>query len=216
MGQLTAQFFRSLFKIDFFKNKYYGFHKHIFSKYDLFKNVSTQITYRDNILLNVRLNDWIQQQLYFLGDYEKSEIDYLYQTLKKDDVFIDIGANIGLFSLNAAKIVGENGQVYAFEALPQNYEHCLAHIKINSFKNITLENLAISDKEGFIEMLFNEDDNNVGMASAYLKNYSSKEKVKCINIDDYIANLNLSRIDLIKLDIEGGEYNALLGMEEAL
>lgn len=214
--KLLAGFFRSLFKIPFFAKKYFGFHKHVFAPYKLFSGIKTEIIYRKNIRLTIHLDDWIQQQVYFLGDYEKPEIDYISGYLKAGDVFIDIGANIGLFSLNASKIVGNQGKVVAFEAFSSNFKQFKNNISINNFKNIISENKAISNQNSTIEILYNEEDHNIGMASAFLKDFTSKEIVESITLDEYASTHNISKIDLIKIDIEGGEYNAILGMTKIL
>ncbi|MDF2551510.1 MAG: hypothetical protein K0R77_785 [Chryseobacterium sp.] len=216
MGRFIAELFRNLFKIPFFRRRYFGFHKHVFNPYQLFSDVKKQIIYRGNLKLQVNLSDWIQQQLYFLGDYEKPEIDYLSDFLKPGNVFIDIGANIGLFSLNASEIVGEKGKIYAFEAFPPNYNQFKENISLNKFENIIAENKAISSQNSTIEILYNEKDNNIGMASAFLKDFTSKEVVESTTLDQYSVDHHINRIDLIKIDIEGGEYDALLGMTRIL
>ncbi|MEI7488438.1 MAG: FkbM family methyltransferase [Chryseobacterium sp.] len=216
MRSILASFFRFILSFNFFRQKYFAFHKYIFKPYHLFRNIKKTIVYRNSIKLNINLDDWIQQQIYFLGGYERDEIDYLYKTLKEGDTFIDIGGNIGLFSLNASKIIKDKGKIYSFEAFQPNYDQFKNHIRINDFKNITLEHLAISDQKGFIEILYNETYDNVGMASSYLQEYTSKEKVKSISLDDYVEENGISHIDLIKIDIEGAEYSALKGMEKVL
>lgn len=214
--KLIAELFRSLFKIPFFAKKYFGFHKHIFAPYKLFSGIKTEIIYKKNIRLKIHLDDWIQQQVYFLGDYERPEIDYISQYLKSGNVFVDIGANIGLFSLNASKIVGDKGKVISFEAFSSNYRQFKNNIEINNFKNIISENKAISNQNSTVEILYNEGDHNIGMASSFLKNFTSKEIVESITLDDYASNNSIEKIDLIKIDIEGGEYNAILGMTKIL
>ncbi|OCA80282.1 hypothetical protein BBH99_15965 [Chryseobacterium contaminans] len=216
MRSLLASFFKIILSIPFFRQKYFTFHKYIFNPYHLFIGVKKNVIYRDTIQLNLDLGDWIQQQLYFTGDYEKNEIDYLYSVLQDGGFFIDIGGNIGVFSLNASKIVGKEGRVYAFEAFKPNYEKFSQHLSINRFNNVILEHLAVADKNDYIEILYNENYGNVGMASSYLENFTAKEKVKSIILDDYVRNQQIPRIDLIKIDIEGGEFAALLGMQEIL
>lgn len=213
---LFAVLFRNLFKINFFREKYFGFHKHLFAPYQLFSGVKKKISYRENITINIDLEDWIQQQIYFLGDYEKSEIDYLYQHLKPGNTFIDIGANIGLFSLNASKIVGKSGNIHSFEAFSQNYLKLKNNIEDNHFENVNIHHQAISNDNSAIEILYNDVNKNVGMASAFLKNFTSKEIVGSITIDEYVSTQKIDRIDLIKIDIEGGELKALSGMSETL
>ncbi|AZA78388.1 FkbM family methyltransferase [Chryseobacterium sp. G0186] len=216
MRSLLASFFKFILSFPFSAQKYFAFHKYIFKPYRLFRGVKKNIIYRDSIQLDLDLEDWIQQQLYFLGDYEKAEIDYLYSTLKKGDTFIDVGGNIGLFSLNASGIVGNGGKVYAFEAFKPNYEKFSKHITLNNFKNVILEHLAISEKSGYLEILYNDHYGNVGMASSYLKDFTAKERVKSISLDDYAKAQHITKIDMIKIDIEGGEFSALKGMSEIL
>ncbi|SDJ72881.1 FkbM family methyltransferase [Chryseobacterium jejuense] len=216
MRSLLASFFKIILSIPFFRQKYFTFHKYIFNPYHPFDGVKKNIVYRGSIQLNLDLGDWIQQQLYFVGDYEKNEIDYLYSVLQDGDTFIDIGGNIGIFSLNASQIVGKEGKVYAFEAFKPNYEKFSQHLSINHFNNVTLEHQAVSDNNNYIEILYNESYGNVGMASSYLENFTAKEKVKSIILDDYVKNQQLVKIDLIKIDIEGGEFSALQGMQEIL
>lgn len=216
MGSLLASFFKIILSIPFFRQKYFTFHKYIFKPYRPFDGVRKSFIYRNSIRLNLDLGDWIQQQIYFTGDYEKNEIDYLYSVLKDGDTFIDVGGNIGLFSLNASRIVGKDGRVYAFEAFKPNYEKFSQHLSMNNFKNVTLEHLAVADQNNFIEILYNENYENAGMASSYLESFTAKEKVKSIILDDYVKNQRIIKIDLIKMDIEGGEFAALQGMEEIL
>ncbi len=216
MRSLLASFFKFILSIPFFRQKYFTLHKYILNPYHLFDGVKKNIVYRDSIHLNLDLGDWIQKQLYFVGDYEKNEIDYLYSVLQDGDTFIDVGGNIGIFSLNASKIVGKKGKVYAFEAFTPNYEKFSQHLSINHFSNVTLEHLAVADKNDYIEILYNESYGNVGMASSYLGNFTAKENVKSIILDDYVKNKKITKIDLIKIDIEGGEFSALLGMQEIL
>lgn len=216
MRSLLASLFRHILGIQFFKERYFAFQKYIFRPYHLFKGVHKDVIYRNSIRLHLSLADWIQQQLYFLGDYEKNEIDYLYSTLKEGDTFIDIGANIGLFSLNAAQIVKNTGSIYSFEAFTPNYSTFKKHIEMNTFRNITPEHLAIAGEKGHIEILYNEDYDNVGMASSFLRDFTSREKVESISLDEYVKQKQISKLDLIKIDIEGGEYAALTGMKETL
>ncbi|MFC6266934.1 FkbM family methyltransferase [Frigoriflavimonas asaccharolytica] len=216
MKSFLAIFFRSLFKIKFFSKKYFFFHKHFFGRHQIFKGLEKEILYRNNIKIHLDLNDWIQQQIYFLGDYEKNEIDFLYQYLKEGDTFVDIGGNIGLFSLNASKILEKSGEIFSFEAFLPNYNIFGENIKFNNFNNIHLENLAISDEIGKLEIFYDDNENNVGMASAYLKDFNKKLSVDCTTLDEFVKENKILEIKLIKIDIEGGEYKALIGMQNVL
>lgn len=213
---LLAVFFKNLFKIGFFREKYFGFHKHIFTPYQLFREVKKKIIYRDCIYINIDLEDWIQQQIYFLGDYEKPEIDYLYQYLKPGYTFLDIGANIGLFSLNASKIVGNTGSVFSFEAFTPNFLKLKKNIEDNNLKNTVTEHRAISNDNSPVEILYRDENKNIGMASAFLQDFTSREIVEGTTVDQFLSDRKIIRVDLIKIDIEGGEFKALSGMTDTL
>lgn len=212
MKASIAETMRFLFKFPLFRNRYYGFCKY----FGFFRNVKREVKYRNGILLHLNLGDWVQQQVYFLGDYEKEEIDFLYQFLKHGDVFFDIGANFGLFSLNASKVVGNQGKVFAFEPFPANFQKFQQHISANRFQNIVLENLAVSEKNGFTEIKYDENADNLGMASVFVSEFTTTENVRTVSLDHYVKQNGITRINLIKMDIEGGEWNALLGMKEVL
>lgn len=215
MRNLLAIFFRYFFKIDYFKKYYFGFYQKIFSPFNLFKGIEKEIFYR-NFTVKLNINDWVQQQIYFLGEYEKPEIEFISKNLKKGDVFIDIGANIGLFTLNASKMVGETGKVISFEAFYSNFLKLKKHVEINHLDNVQLEHLAISDTEKMLKIYLNNQDQNIGMASSYLENFDTIENVKATSLDHYAQEKSLEKISFIKIDIEGGEYDALLGMKNVL
>lgn len=216
MRKLVAFLFRYFFQIKYFKHTYFGFYKRLFKPLNLFKGVITKVVYRKKIILNLNLEDWIQQSLFFTGEYEEKEIKYLENTLKEGDVLIDVGANIGLFSSVAAISVGEKGKVYSFEPMKKTYNALLETIHLNKFKNITTENIAVSDKKQIIELHINDSEKNSGMASAYSKNSTYTEDVQAFSLDEYFLDKKINSIKLIKIDIEGGEYLALLGMMNLL
>jgi FkbM family methyltransferase len=216
LGVFIAIVFRTFFKISYFRQTFYGFHQHLFAPFNLFKGIRKRIIYRDSILLDLDIADWIQQNLYFLNEYEEKEIKFLEQYLKNGDVFIDIGANIGLFTLVASKIVGADGLVYAFEPMQNSFDSLSAHLQLNNSKNVIAEKLAVSNGKDFIELYIDANDKNSGMASSYINNYTLKECVLSTSIDDYLSQKGDVTITLIKIDIEGGEYLALKGMEQTL
>lgn len=215
LRNLLAILFRYFFKIAYFKKYYFGFYQKVFSPFNLFKGIEKEIFYK-NFTLRLNLNDWIQQQIYFLGEYEKPEIEFISKNLKEGDVFIDIGANIGLFTLNASKNVGKTGKVISFEAFYSNFLKLKKNAEINHLDNVQLEYLAISDREKMLKIYLNNQDQNAGMASSYLENFDTVEEIKAISLDHYAQEKSFEKINFIKIDIEGGEYDALLGMKNVL
>lgn len=216
MRRFLAGMFWLLFKIPFFKKRFYWFHKRIFHRYRLFRGVWADMRLRGGIRMQIDLDDWIPQHLFFLGGYEQEELKLMDSILSNGSVFIDVGANIGLFSLHAARKAGEKGRVVSFEPLSKNFDALKRNISLNAFKNIIPEKLAISNMTEPIQISYDDKEGNSGMASSYLKDYTGSETVYSVTLDSYLKNHGVERVDFIKLDIEGGEYPALEGMEETI
>jgi len=160
--------------------------------------------------------DWIQKQIYEKGCYEKSHVLALLSLLPPEGIFFDIGANVGVYSLNLSK---KAKSVYSFEATKKTYEHLLETISMNKIKNVHHNFYAVHHKSGLDieiwtgkESLGNDNNGNNGMfGRGRIANI-----VQSITIDGYINNNNIDKIDVIKIDIEGNELNALKGASESI
>ena len=108
---------------------------------DKFKKSKTKI---GNNILYLDSND--SMHLSFNPNYEKDEFDLVKRTIKKGDVVLDIGANIGVYTVLFAEIVGDKGRVYAFEPDPKNFALLKKNIEINKYKNVVLINKAVLNK----------------------------------------------------------------------
>jgi len=160
-------------------------------------------------------NGFIDKHIYLYGIYEPHILDLIAKYLKEGGVFIDIGANIGQHSLFAGSIVGNSGKVYSFEPIPYIYNQLLDSVKINHFENIiTAHNTALGEKDG-TETLYVET-NNVGGSSIVGHHGIENKKISITikKVDDILANVE--RINMIKIDVEGYEYEVLSGMQKTL
>ncbi len=150
-------------------------------------------------------NDQITKEIDIHGVYEKDEINILSKIIKKNSIIIDIGANIGNHSIAFSKIAKE---IYSFEAHPKTFE--ILKFNCQNYKKIKIYNIGISDKKGFLFFTKNKTYNVGG------KQLRKKGAVKSkINKLDNLIKLK-KKIELIKIDIEGHEYKALLGMKNLL
>lgn len=143
------------------------------------------------------------------GSIENFETLLFKNELRRGMTVVDIGANWGYYTLIASSIVGENGRVFAFEPEPKNYEILLKNIKINNCNNVVAFKKACSNKSGYGKLFISSE-----MASHSL--YYAEDKNHYIEVElvtlDEIFKEKEKTIDIIKMDIEGGEMTALEGM----
>ena len=170
----------------------------------------------DNFYMLLNPTEHIQQQLFWYGYYEKELGDLLTKIVKPGDVFLDLGANIGYFSL----LVATNSpsvKVISFEPVAGLFQKMNDNVCLNNIKNILTINAAVGETSEEKELFISGPDN-LGMSSFHHpENYTGrKERVKVVALDDWFKTCGLSKIDIIKLDIEGSELAALKGMKELL
>jgi FkbM family methyltransferase len=146
--------------------------------------------------------------------YEPVETALLQRLIKPGDTIVDIGANIGYYSLIFARATTAAGQVFSFEPDPSNYSLLAQNLKLNGHSNVTAENCAVTAESKEIELFISND------SLADHRIYDSGDgrrsvKVPGVALDDYFAGKNV-RIDLIKMDIQGAEFFAVQGMRRTL
>jgi len=144
--------------------------------------------------------------------YEPQTTELFLKNIKTFSKIVDIGANVGYYTLLAAKKCTK-GIVYAFEPDLENFNLLKENIKINNLKNVVIENKAISNKNGFSNFLI--ANIHKGKSRLLKKDYPNinQARVRTIKLDSYFKNV---KIDLIKMDIEGAEILALLGAKRLI
>jgi FkbM family methyltransferase len=214
---LLARFFQFLFRFPFFKKRYFGIYKRIILPFGLFKRTEVLFPYDETLKIKLSLRDWIQQHIYFFGYYDKRGIQFMKAHLKLGDTFIDIGGNIGAYTLIAAKCVGEQGSVIAFEPISAVRNRLLENIAINDLGQVNVVPCAVFNENTELTLHISNQEN-LGMSSmhAHDADTGKTEKVNAIRLDDYVLENNIHKIDLIKMDIEGAELYALQGMKMVL
>lgn len=146
------------------------------------------------------------------GTYEPYVTAQIKRLLKAGDTFLDIGANIGYFSMLSASIVGQTGQVLAFEPNPNNCNLLRQSATANGFNNIQLHQNAVAEKEMTILFTAGGADSNGRLINPDEPIAQDKglPSVQAVALDKVLANVD--KIDLVKMDIEGAEGRALMGM----
>jgi FkbM family methyltransferase len=135
------------------------------------------------------------------------------KTLKSGMTVLDVGANIGYFSALASGLVGNSGQVHAFEPMPQNLSRLRQNLSV--FRWAHPHPYAVGNATGTAEIYFN--DSEAGWASLLSSNdLERRADIDVIRLDDWAHAHAVNRIDFMKMDIEGGEFHALQGAQEML
>lgn len=129
--------------------------------------------------------------------------------LQKGGVFVDIGANAGIYSLTAAGLTGPSGHVLSIEPNPQVLDRLTFNMSLNGFEHqMHIEQSAVSDSAGFVDLLL--DDSNLGGASLVTERSAQKITVAAHTLLSIVMKHHLPRIDAMKADIEGAEDTALV------
>ncbi len=146
----------------------------------------------------------------WLGTYEPDIRKIFEEEINVNDIIYDLGAMVGLYTLLAAELVQEQGQVFAFEPSPRNIYYLKKHVGINDYKNIKILEYAICDSIG--EMKFSEGKS---ISTGHLSE-DGKLAVETVSLDILVNRKEILPPHFIKMDIEGAEYEALIGAKYIL
>ena len=129
---------------------------------------------------------------------------------------MDIGANIGYFSLLASGLVGRDGKVIAIEASPNIFARLSDNLRRNHSTNVNATNVAISDRVGTTQ-LFLGADSNIGQTGTVARPGSRYEcDIATTPLDDLLTGIDVTRVRFVKVDVEGAEWSVLQGMQGLL
>ena len=149
------------------------------------------------------------------GIYEEFETSIVKKEVNSGDVVIDVGANIGYYTLIFAKLVGEKGKIFAFEPDPTNFQLLKKNVEINGFHNVILEQKALSDNSGKMMLSLNNENTAGHHLDFKNQNTTNSTEVDVLSLDEYFLNKNID-INFIKMDVEGAESNVIKGMTNIL
>jgi FkbM family methyltransferase len=141
--------------------------------------------------------------------------------LSGGSTFVDIGANFGIYSLQAAPVVGPSGHIIAVEPNPEAVRLLEANIAASDAAMVSVVPVACSDSESTLDLYVapkaNTGETSFSKANASREGQSSHTyHVRARPLDDIIRESGVSRVDAIKIDVEGAEYLVLKGAQETL
>lgn len=178
-----------------------------------------------SFLIDLRSFEW---EYYCNGTYDEGEISFILTSINVDEIFLDVGANIGFYSIAIAQKIKDSdgkGRVIAFEPHPRNFERLKQNIQLNSLSDyIDIHMLALSDSEEILNLVLREDfiagsetgNASIAINKLYDEGFDTVE-VKTQILDKFI-DFNESELNIgyIKLDIEGHEVNFLRGAQRVI
>ena len=176
----------------------------------LIKNKSIDCgSFQMQVIAGKKISD-VTTMFMLKGKYEPTTTNIFKTLLFPGDVVVDVGANVGYFSMLARSMVGVNGKVFAFEPEPNNLKSLHQNIRLNNFENVYPYPVALSSRKGITEFYTSVDDSRHSLVKA--KYHNSTVTVTMDKLD----NLGPFHINLLKVDTEGSELEVLKGAEETI
>jgi FkbM family methyltransferase len=170
----------------------------------LFERADVWINYDNAGVINVGLGDYLQRQIFFDDYYERPLVDWLKSTLRPEDVFWDVGANIGAVTLVAARLCRK---VVAFEPDPRSLERLVRNVQANRLSGVEIVSSALGSEAGTAR-LYQASNANSGMTSlvAGRADTTGETSVTVVRADDLIAARPELAPTIMKIDVEGAEH----------
>lgn len=183
----------------------------------------TVTDYDGDLTATLCLDEHMQSQIFWYGYYSRDIVLLLDKILKPGMIAVDVGANIGEITMAAAKRVGANGKVFAFEPMSSLYARLREHIEANRLSQVTTVKCGLSDQVGSAQLFsasenFHDGTKHKGLGTLYSSaaRATPTETIEIDTLDKFIDGRDLPRIDLIKIDVEGAELPVLKGAKNVL
>ena len=190
-------------------------------KTGVLKPVRVEVEPGVNLLLDPE--DLISQEILITGAWQPPVWRSIANGLSAGAVFLDVGAHIGYETIKASVIVGQSGRVVSFEPNPGTLEQLRGNVVASHAATVIIEPIACTDKEQMLTLYDSTSEGNSGSSSLSLANADEAGRgslpsytVRGRPIDDVVRELGLTRLDVIKVDVEGAEYLVLRGARETL
>lgn len=185
---------------------------------------------RGGIEFELDLGEEIEVWIFLTGWWEKRDFRAALANLRDGHVVLDVGANVGLFALHAARAVGRRGRVYAFEPNPSTHRRLVRNVEINALTNLEVQRTALGDREGEVNLflpkpgvaggatLLQEWRDIVDQEAPWDTSDPGEDvlPVPLSTLDRFCEERDVEQIDLLKIDVEGAEPAVLLGGERTL
>jgi FkbM family methyltransferase len=168
------------------------------------------------LIIQPGIDKGIERSIWLHGTYEEGTLALFGRLLREGDVFLDVGANIGLMSLHAACLVGRSGKVFSFEPIPDIHRQLEANIALNRAGQVQAFLLALGARPGALP-IYAHPEINRGSSSLVTPDGGEPAHVTSImTLDDFVAREVHAPLRMIKIDVEGWELEVLKGGQATL
>ena len=177
------------------------------------QTISSPVT--GDFKINLDTKNFIDSCIFYTGDYEPNLKMHYKKLIKPNDVVLDVGANIGFHSLYFAELTGPLGKVISFEPILINFKAFQNNIALNNFPQIIANNIALGNENSLMDIHLEIDDQNPGafnLLAPGIKNHT----IKCEKGDDFLNRIGINKVNFIKIDVEGYEYEVMKGLKSTI
>ncbi len=169
----------------------------------------------DGMWALVRADDEVGRSMYFYREFEPQESAFIFQNVRDSDVCVDIGANVGFYTLGLAKRA-IRGVVHSFEPAPLNYHMLAINVLSNSLSNVVLNACAVGDENDTVDLHITRDGAFSSLVDTGRNPIVGTVQTRTVTLDSYCCQSQLRRIDILKVDVEGAEPVVLRGASALL
>ena len=170
-------------------------------------------------LFHCDLRDATAAEVCFTGCYEPQATQLLLDLLRPGEAFVDVGANWGYYTLAAARVVGLDGRVVAFEPDPRLFTRLEANVRLNGLRHVALQRVAIGSQSERVRFsAFSPGEGNWGLSRVIDRGRSAGAEFESdsLPLDDALDATGIGQVRLVKIDVEGSETAVLAGMRRGL
>lgn len=190
--------------------KVYGF---------LFIQLKPTIVFVQGNMMHINPQDrGVGVHLLMKGVYEEYATELFRKMIKKGMIVVDMGAHIGYYTLMSARLVGDEGKIYAFEPYPPSYKLLVKNIQVNGYRNVIPVQKALSNKKGKVTLFLDQRvSGNNSLSRDNVPDLANSIQIESITLDEYFEkDVKNLKVDFIKMDTQGAEGLVLQGMTKII
>jgi FkbM family methyltransferase len=166
----------------------------------------------NSLYILANINEDVGRSIWLESEYEPVETAFWIRNIRPNDVCVDVGANIGYFTLLFSSLTAPAGRVFSFEPVQSNVRLMKASIELNQIKNVQVESIALADRDGATEFSVSTDGAYSSLVNTGRKAEAAKVQICMERFETYARKNDIDKIDILKVDVEGAEGLVIAGM----